>query len=76
MTGRRESYWSGEKNLTGVRVNHNIGFGRVSLNTWFDQSRTVDNKEDKIAGMSVSVALYEKGRGVSLSSRLSGKMVA
>ncbi|EAR7756811.1 fimbrial biogenesis outer membrane usher protein [Salmonella enterica] len=73
VTGRRESYWSGEKNLTGVRVNHNIGFGRVSLNTWFDQSRTVDNKEDKIAGMSVSVALYEKGRGVSLSSRLSGE---
>lgn len=70
VSGRRENYWSGEKSLTGVRVNHHTGLGPVALNTYYDQSRTLDNREDKIFGLSVSFALSEKGRGVSVSSRL------
>lgn len=70
ISGSQNNYWSGEQSNTGLGISHSINIGKVSLNTYFNRSQTVDNQQDDVFGLAVTYSLYERGRGVSLTSRL------
>lgn len=70
VSGRKESYWSGEKSNFSTRLNHNIRIGKASLNSYYDQRKTINNKDDKVIGMSINIPLKDSPN-VYLSSRIS-----
>lgn len=71
FSGKRQSYWSGEGSNTGIGFNHNINFGRVSINSYYEHDNLSDGRKDKFFGVQLSYSLYEKGKGISLSNRFS-----
>ncbi|HEY2453100.1 MAG TPA: fimbria/pilus outer membrane usher protein [Scandinavium sp.] len=70
LNASRETYWSKTDNADSYRINHNISYNRYSLNTYFEKSKTIENKSDSVIGLAFSLSLYEEGRGGALSERL------
>ncbi|ECH8817864.1 fimbrial biogenesis outer membrane usher protein [Salmonella enterica subsp. enterica] len=70
LSGRKETYWSDKKGTKGFRINHNYGGRGYSINTYYDRSKTLNNKDDEVFGLALTVNWNENGKGASLSQRV------
>lgn len=66
LSGSQQSYWDGANSTLSFNVNHNISFGRFSLNTYYAENKNQDDARDRIFGLGVSMSLADNGRNYTL----------
>lgn len=70
LSGRKETYWSDKKGTKSYRINYSYAGRGYSVNTYYDQSKTLNNKDDEVFGLALTVNWNENGKWAGLSQRV------